>query len=103
MALAALCFSNHTGQNVDARIGEVLQVCEEQQEYLGSIAVVIKGPHQGVHASGDPNSKIFTAVLPEAPCWLRLPCSTMGRNVAFTHVCVSSMTALMMNERPILR
>jgi hypothetical protein len=70
--------------------GDVLHICNEQQECLGDIAVIIEGPHHGIHASGDLQSEVYTAVLPAAPSWLKLPCSVLGREIAFTHVCVIS-------------
>ena len=86
MAVAALCFSDTSGRHVSAKKGDVLHICDEQQECLGDIAVIIEGPHHGVHACGDLQSEVYTAVLPAAPSSVRLPCSVIGRDIAFTHV-----------------
>ena len=88
MVVAALCFFDQAGRNVHARKGCVLHICKEQQSELGRIAVVLDGPHHRVHANDVPDSNVYTAVLPEAPFWLKLPCTVIGENVAFTHVCV---------------
>ncbi len=92
MVVAALCFFDQTtGRNVDARKGCVLHICKEQQSELGSIAVVLDGPHHGVHANDVPDSKVYTAVLPEAKARLKLPCTVIGEDVAFTHVYVNTV------------
>ena len=61
MVVAALCFFDQTGRSVNTRKGCVLSICKEQQSQLGRLAVVLDGPHHGVHSNDLSDSKVYTA------------------------------------------